>query len=47
MQQLSGYMTAVYKYLKETSTALGKGSIIRSIGEAMQTLDKHLGTQLF
>lgn len=47
MQQLCGYMTAAYKCLKEMSTALGKGSIIISTGEAMQTLDKHLGLNSF
>lgn len=46
-QKLGGYMTAVYKYSKERSTALGKVVLIINIGEAMQTLDKYLDTEFF
>lgn len=39
-QELSGYMTAVYKYLKEINTALGEVLFIMNVREAKQTRDK-------
>lgn len=40
-------MTVIYKYLKETSTALGKVLFVINIWEAMQILDKYMDIVFF